>query len=102
MRSKIRSHTTRASSVPSVCVKRRDINSRMYVSTRLGRWYYEEHGKGRDGEAIVLWHSFLCDGGMWDGQIDTLARTTHVRLLDGPGHEKSEAPPPFSLDDNAR
>jgi 3-oxoadipate enol-lactonase len=76
----------------------------MYVSTRLGRWYYEEHGKSRrEGDAaIVLWPSFLTDGGMWDGQIRQLADVGRVLVFDGPGHGKSETPPPFSLDDNAR
>jgi pimeloyl-ACP methyl ester carboxylesterase len=76
----------------------------MYVSTRLGRWYYEEHGKARrEGDAaIVLWPSFLTDGGMWDGQIGPLASEGRVLVFDPPGHGKSETPPPFSLDDNAR
>lgn len=76
----------------------------MYVSTRLGRWYYEEHGKvRREGDAsIVLWPSFLTDGGMWDGQIRALADLGRVLVFDGPGHGKSDTPPPFSLDDNAR
>jgi 3-oxoadipate enol-lactonase len=73
----------------------------MYVATRLGRWYYEEHNaSGRD--AIVLFPSFLTDGGMWDGQIDALAALGRVVVVDPPGHGKSEPPPPFSLDDNAR
>ena len=73
----------------------------MYVSTRLGRWYYEEHGKAGDA-AIVLWPSFLTDGGMWDGQIAKLGDLGRVLVFDPPGHGKSETPPPFSLDDNAR
>ena len=76
----------------------------MYVSTRLGRWYYEEHGKARrEGDAtIVLWPSFLTDGGMWDAQVPALAAIGRVLVFDGPGHGKSETPPPFSLDDNVR
>lgn len=76
----------------------------MYVSTRLGRWYFEEHGKARheNDAAIVLWPSFLTDGGMWDGQMDALSRVGRTIVFDGPGHGKSETPPPFSLDDNAR
>jgi 3-oxoadipate enol-lactonase len=78
--------------------------SPMYVSTRLGRWYYEEHGKPRrdDDAAIVLWPSFLTDGGMWDEQIRPLSDVGRVLVFDGPGHGHSETPPPFSLDDNAR
>lgn len=72
----------------------------MYVTTRLGRWYYEERGKG--DVAIVLWSSFMCDGGMWDGQVDALASVSRVIAFDGPGHGHSDVPPPFSLDDNAR
>ncbi len=76
----------------------------MYVSTRLGRWFYVGSGqRQREGDAtIVLWHSFLCDGGMWDGQVAALSALGRVLVFDGPGHGKSEAPPPFSLDDNAR
>jgi len=76
----------------------------MYVSTRLGRWYYEEHGKPRRAEdaVIVLWPSFLTDGGMWDAQVGPLAELGRVLVFDGPGHGHSETPPPFSLDDNAR
>ncbi|HEX4516598.1 MAG TPA: alpha/beta fold hydrolase, partial [Polyangiaceae bacterium] len=76
----------------------------MYVSTRLGRWYYEEHGKARrEGDAaIVLWPSFMTDGGMWDEQVGPLASEGRVLVFDPPGHGKSETPPPFSLDDNAR
>jgi len=76
----------------------------MYVATRLGRWYYEEQGTSRtpDDVAIVLWPSFLTDGGMWDGQRAALASLGRVVVFDPPGHGKSEPPPPFSLDDNAR
>jgi len=76
----------------------------MYVSTRLGRLYYEEHGKPRrDGDAaMILWPSFLTDGGMWDAQVPPLADLGRVLVFDGPGHGHSETPPPFSLDDNAR
>jgi 3-oxoadipate enol-lactonase len=76
----------------------------VYASTRLGRWFYEERGRKRHetDATIVLWHSFLCDGGMWDGQVDALAELGRVIVFDGPGHGKSEPPPPFSLDDNTR
>jgi 3-oxoadipate enol-lactonase len=72
----------------------------MYVRTRLGRWYYEEHGDPK-GTPIVLWHSLLCDGGMWDAQIRTLAELGRVIVFDGPAHGRSEAPPPFTLWENA-
>ncbi len=75
----------------------------MYVPTRLGRWYFEESGaKSNDDTAIVLFPSFLTDGGMWDGQMRPLAHVTRTISFDGPGHGKSDTPPPFSLDDNAR
>lgn len=76
----------------------------MYVSTRLGRWFFEERGaKRKEGDAtIVLWHSFLCDGGMWEALEPRLAELGRVVVFDGPGHGKSELPPPFSLDDNTR
>ena len=76
----------------------------MYVSTRLGRWFYQERGHARrEGDpTIVLWHSFLCDGGMWDGQLGPLSELGRVVVFDGPGHGKSEAPPVFTLEDNAR
>jgi 3-oxoadipate enol-lactonase len=74
----------------------------MYVATRLGRWYYEDHGRADSTLAIVLYPSFLTDGGMWDGQIDALSALGRVLVFDPPGHGKSEPPPPFSLDDNTR
>jgi 3-oxoadipate enol-lactonase len=75
----------------------------MYVRTRLGRWFYEERGAAkRSGDAtIVLWPSLLCDGGMYRHQIEPLAELGRVVVFDGPGHGKSEVPPPFSLEDNA-
>ena len=74
-----------------------------YVRTRLGRWFYEERGAAkRPGDpAIVLWHGLLFDGGMWRHQIEPLAALGRVVVFDGPGHGKSEVPPPFSLEDNA-
>src|SRR5258708_17378904 len=72
----------------------------MYVRTGLGRWFYQEHGKP-DGAPIVLWHSLLCDGGMWDAQVAPLAELGRVIVLDGPAHGRSEAPPPFTLWENA-
>jgi 3-oxoadipate enol-lactonase len=74
-----------------------------YVRTRLGRWFYEERGaaKRAGAPAIVLWHSFLCDGGMWRGQVEPLSALGRVLVFDGPGHGKSEVPPTFTLEDNA-
>jgi len=74
-----------------------------YVRTRLGRWFYEERGVARrpGDPAVVLWPSLLFDGGMWKHQIEPLAALGRVVVFDGPGHGKSEVPPPFSLEDNA-
>lgn len=75
-----------------------------YLRTRLGRWFYDEEGApARAGDAtIVLLHSLLCDGGMWRGQRGPLSALGRVVVLDGPGHGKSEDPPPFTLEENAR
>jgi 3-oxoadipate enol-lactonase len=74
-----------------------------YVRTRLGRWFYEERGVPRrpTDAAIVLWPSFLCDGGMYRHQIEPLSALGRVVVFDGPGHGRSEVPPPFTLEDNA-
>jgi pimeloyl-ACP methyl ester carboxylesterase len=72
-----------------------------YVRTRLGRWFYEERGSAGSKDAIVLWPSLLCDGGMWRGQIEPLSALGRVIVFDGPGHGKSEVPPLFTLEDNA-
>ena len=79
-----------------------------YLRTRLGRWFYEDVEPDRDRGAasghptIVLLHSLLCDGGMWRGQVRPLSKLGRVVILDGPGHGKSEVPPPFDLEDHAR
>lgn len=75
----------------------------MYVKTRLGRWFYEERGRARhEGDpAIALWHSLLCDGGMWNAQLGPLSELGRVLVFDGPGHGRSEGAPAFSLWENA-
>src|SRR5687768_1914428 len=74
-----------------------------YVRTRIGRWYYQEHGKAaKPGDpAIVLLHGILFDGGMWNRQIEPLSAIGRTLVFDGPGHGKSEVPPPFSMEDQA-
>jgi pimeloyl-ACP methyl ester carboxylesterase len=74
-----------------------------YVRTRLGRWFFEEHGAPRQpGDAtILLSHGLLFDSGMWREQIGPLAKVGRVVCLDGPGHGRSEAPPRFTLEDHA-
>jgi len=76
----------------------------VYVTTRLGRWFYNERGAARrpNDPAIVLLHGLLRDGAMWDDQVGPLSELGRVVVIDGPGHGKSEVPPPFSLDDHAR
>jgi 3-oxoadipate enol-lactonase len=74
-----------------------------YVRTRLGRWFYEERGAAKkpNDAAIVLLHGVLFDGRMWRGQIEPLSSLGRLLVIDGPGHGRSEAPPRFSLEDNA-
>ncbi|HEY8042440.1 MAG TPA: alpha/beta fold hydrolase [Polyangiaceae bacterium] len=74
-----------------------------YVRTRLGRWFYEERGHARKASdaAVVMWPSLLFDGGMWRNQVEPLSALGRVVVFDGPGHGKSEVPPPFTLEDNA-
>jgi 3-oxoadipate enol-lactonase len=74
-----------------------------YVRTRLGRWFFVEHGAARHERdaCIVLLHGLLFDGGMWDACVRPLAELGRVVVLDGPGHGKSEVPPPFTLEDHA-
>lgn len=73
-----------------------------YVATRLGRWFYDERGRGRTGDpALVLLHSYLCDRSMWRHQVPRLAELGRVLVFDGPGHGRSEVPSPFTLEDHA-
>lgn len=73
-----------------------------YARTRLGRWFYEDRGETkRAGDpAIVLLHGLLFDGGMWSGYVEPLSEIGRVLVFDGPGHGRSELPPPFSLEDH--
>jgi 3-oxoadipate enol-lactonase len=63
----------------------------------------EERGTGRrpGDPAIVLWHALLFDGGTWRHQVEPLSALGRAIVFDGPGHGKSEVPPPFTLEDNA-
>lgn len=72
-----------------------------YVRTRLGRWFYEERGASAPGRpAVVMMHGLLFDGGMFRAQVEPLAALARVVVIDGPGHGKSEVPPPFTLEDH--
>ncbi|MBK8218787.1 MAG: alpha/beta fold hydrolase [Myxococcales bacterium] len=72
-----------------------------YVSTRLGRWFYEEHGDSSQKLAIVCLHGLLFDGGQWKEQVGPLSAIGRTIVFDGPGHGKSEVPPLFTLNDHA-
>ncbi len=74
-----------------------------YVQTRLGRWFYEERGAPRrpSDPVLFLHHGLLYDGGMWAAQVPPLSDLGRVIVVDGPGHGKTEVPPPFSLEDQA-
>ena len=73
-----------------------------YARTRLGRWFYEDRGakKSAGDPAVVLLHGLLFDGGMWSRYIEPLSEMGRVLVFDGPGHGRSELPPPFSLEDH--
>ncbi|HJL19930.1 MAG TPA: alpha/beta fold hydrolase [Sandaracinaceae bacterium LLY-WYZ-13_1] len=58
----------------------------MLVETRLGRLFVEERG---EGAPVLLWHSLLCEGGMWRLQVPRLAERHRVINLDAPGHGRS-------------
>lgn len=60
----------------------------MLVDTRVGRLFVEERG---EGVPVVLWHSLLCEGGMWRHQVPELARQRRVINIDGPGHGRSSS-----------
>src|SRR5688572_14109075 len=69
----------------------------MLVETpRCGRLFVDVRG---EGPPIVLWHSVLCDGGMWSSIPDELARTHRVINVDGPGHGRSSKVGAYTLDD---
>lgn len=55
-----------------------------------------------DGPVVLLGHSLLCDGRMWDKVVPTLSERFRVINVDFRGHRHSTAPRPFSLDDLAR
>lgn len=71
----------------------------MLVETRLGRLFVEERG---EGAPVFLWHSLLCDGGMWRFQVPRLAEHYRILNVDGPGHGRSSPiRRPFTLWDCA-
>jgi len=57
-----------------------------FVERQQQRIFYKVTGTG---PAIVLGHSFLCSGEMWDGQIPCLAESHRVINIDYRGHGRS-------------
>lgn len=74
-----------------------------YVRTRLGRLFYDEHGRTKHAgdPAMVLLHGLLFDGGSWRGQVEALSALGRVVVIDGPGHGKSEPPPKFTMEEHS-
>jgi pimeloyl-ACP methyl ester carboxylesterase len=61
------------------------------------RIFFEETGSG---PAIVLGHSFLCSGEMWEKQIPVLGESYHVINIDYRGHgQSSSVESPFDVYD---
>ena len=58
----------------------------MLVDTKCGRLFVHVAGEGPD---LVLWHSLLCDTGMWKEQLQVLAERYRVVSIDAPGHGRS-------------
>jgi 3-oxoadipate enol-lactonase len=59
----------------------------MRVATPVGRLSVEVSGQG---PAVVLWHSFLHHGGMWNAQVEALSAHFRVLNVDAPGHGRSD------------
>jgi len=57
-----------------------------FIERQRQRIFYEETGSG---PAIVLGHSFLCSGEMWENQVPVLAESCRVINIDYRGHGKS-------------
>jgi 3-oxoadipate enol-lactonase len=56
------------------------------IDTRCGRLFVDVRG---EGPTICLWHSLLCDGGMWDATVAALEGRYRVVNIDAPGHGRS-------------
>lgn len=54
-----------------------------------------------DGPPLLLGHSLLLDGRMWDALVPRLARAYRVYNIDARAHRRSTAPGPFTLEDLA-
>jgi 3-oxoadipate enol-lactonase len=74
----------------------------MYVSTRMGRWFYEEQGEVTNLPPVVLMHGYLLDHSIFRPQLAELSKLTRVVCLDNPGHGQSEVPRhDFTLEEHA-
>jgi pimeloyl-ACP methyl ester carboxylesterase len=73
----------------------------MLIETeRCGRLFVEERGKPT-GPTLVLWHSLLCDGGMWEPMVRELEAQYRVVNIDAPGHGRSSPTrSAYSMDDS--
>ena len=54
-----------------------------------------------DGPPLLLGHSLLLDGRMWDALVPRLARAYRVYNIDARAHRRSTTPGPFTLEDLA-
>ena len=71
----------------------------MLIETKkCGRLFIEERGKPT-GPTLVLWHSLLCDGGMWAPMLPALEARYRIVNIDAPGHGRSSRTlSPYSMD----
>jgi 3-oxoadipate enol-lactonase len=73
-----------------------------YVERQGARIYYEVTAPAGGAEhTVVLGHSLLCDGRMWDEVVPVLARTYRVINVDARGHRSSSATGAFTIEDLA-
>ncbi len=73
----------------------------MLIETKkCGRLFVEQRGTS-SGPTLVLWHSLLCDGGMWAPVIAGLEARYRIVNVDAPGHGRSSPTrAPYTMDDS--
>lgn len=69
------------------------------IERQGARIHYEI--SGGEGPPVLLGHSLLCDGRMWEGVAPALAAKHKVINIDARGHGRSSAPTRFTLEDLA-
>jgi 3-oxoadipate enol-lactonase len=69
------------------------------ILERAGEQIYYDVGGPKDGKPILLGHSLLCDGRMWDRVVPALTKRHRVLNVDFRGHRHSSARAPYSFDD---